>query len=100
MTIYEYDPDEDPEDYDWDSEYWPIIEIDRIENKYDDDDLTNTMAGWLMDLSLTHVIDNIELDDDGYLQIIVVRTPDGQTNITPDVIQTIIDDLKTKKEDN
>ena len=58
------------------------------------------MAGWLMDLSLTHVIDNIELDDDGYLQIIVVRTPDGQTNITPDVIQTIIDDLKTKKEDN
>lgn len=58
------------------------------------------MAGWLMDLSLTHVIDNIELDDDGYLQIIVVRTPDGQTNITPDIIQTIIDDIKTKKEDN
>lgn len=53
-----------------------------------------------MDLSLTHVIDNIELDDDGYLQIIVVRTPDGQTNITPDIIQTIIDDIKTKKEDN
>lgn len=41
MTIYEYDPDEDPEEYDWDSQYWPIIEIDRIENKYDDDDLTN-----------------------------------------------------------
>ena len=53
-----------------------------------------------MDLSLSHVIQDIELDFDGYLQIIVVRAPDGQTNITPDVIQTIIDDLKTKKEDN
>ena len=58
------------------------------------------MAGWLMDLSLSHVIDGLEQDDDGCLQIIVVRSPDGQTNITPDVIQTIIDDLKTKKEDN
>lgn len=56
--------------------------------------------GLFMDLSLSHVIDSIELDADGYLQIIVVRTPDGQTNITPDVIQTIIDDLKTKKEEN
>ena len=53
-----------------------------------------------MDLSLSHVIQDIELDDDGYLQIIVVRSPDGQTNITPDVIQTIIDNLKTKKEGN
>ena len=58
------------------------------------------MAGWLMDLSLSHVIYNIELEADGYLQIIVVRSPDGQTNITPYIIQTIIDDLKTKKEEN
>ena len=53
-----------------------------------------------MDLSLSHVIYNIELEADGYLQIIVVRSPDGQTNITPYIIQTIIDDLKTKKEEN
>lgn len=81
MTIYEYDPEEDPDDdeeeeYDWVAKYCSIIDIDRIENKYDDDDLANTMAGWLMDLSLTHVIQDIELDD-GYLQIIVVGSPDG-----------------------
>lgn len=68
MTIYEYDPDEpDGEEYDWDSRYWPIIDIDRIANYYDDDDLANTMAGWLMDLSLGHVIYNVELDSDEYL---------------------------------
>lgn len=66
MAIYEYEPNEDPEEYDWDSRYWPIIEIDRIANYYDDDDLANTMAGRLMDLSLSHVIANY-YEDDGYL---------------------------------
>lgn len=74
-----------------------MFQIDRVYNEYTDKEVEDAIAVEFMDMSLNYAIIGVEgtLDE---LVLIIAKSNDGQTNITPDVIQTIIDAMNAKGE--